>query len=216
LNKKLSCLPVLGLAALLMPAAHADLTSTLTTGAISGTPFGTVTVTSINADEVKVTLTLTAGDVFAVTGSGSPFGYDLDSAAAGATLVAGSLTAGFSLTGSNGFADGIGTFPETVSCSICGPGTSGKVSGPLTFELSDASGITSNDFVKDPAGYYFGADVGVPKGGGTFSTGPVGASTVKTTSAVPEPGSVFLFGTILGGLVLTLRKRLSASFRHAG
>lgn len=50
------------MAALLMPVAHAQLMSTLTTGAISGSPFGTVTVNDINPDEVQVTLTLTAGD----------------------------------------------------------------------------------------------------------------------------------------------------------
>jgi hypothetical protein len=204
---KVSYFTVLAVAALLMPVAHAQLISTLTTGAISGSPFGTVTVNDINTDEVKVTLTLTAGDVFAVTGAGSPFGYYLDAAAAGATLVSGSLTTGFSLTGSNTFANNIGTYPETVSCPACGSGTSGQVSGPLTFELFDAAGITFNDFIKNSNGYYFGADVGVPSGGGNFNTGPVAASST-TLVATPEPGSVLLLGIMLGGVgvVLTLKR----------
>lgn len=211
LTKKLSWLPLLGLSALLVPAAHADLTSSLTFGAISGTPYGTVTVVSINADTVEVILTLTAGDVFAVAGAGSPFGYNLDAAASGATLVPGSITSGFALAGSNSFANTEGTFAETVSCSTCGPGTSGKVSGPLAFELTDATGISSSDFIKNGAGYYFGADIGTPAGGGTFNTGPVAAPSITTTvSAVPEPSSILLFGSVLGGVIITLKKRLSA------
>ena len=197
--------------ATLVPSAHADLMSTLTVnGCSSGCgsgPYGTVSVTSVDNNTVQVTLTLSSLEIFAKSGAGSPFGYNLDKSA---TLVAGSLTTGFATAGSKGFAGGLGTFTSTLTCTGCGNGTSPpQISGPVSFQLFNATGLTSDDFVANAAGYFFGADVGVENASGTVvGTGVVGANSVTTTtSAVPEPGSVILFGTMLTGLVVSLSRR---------
>jgi hypothetical protein len=43
-------------------------------------PFGTVTLDQTDANDVKVTFALAGSDVFAITGSGSPFGFDVNEA----------------------------------------------------------------------------------------------------------------------------------------
>jgi hypothetical protein len=149
-------------------------------------------------------------EIFAKTGAGSPFGYNLNTAA---SLVAGSLTTGFATGGSNGFAGGLGNFTNTILCPACGNGTSTpQFSGPIQFRLTGA-GLTSANFVANANGFLFGADIGVKNAAGTvLGTGVVGANglTVTTSSTVPEPGSVFLLLTMLGGTVFAFKKRLSA------
>ena len=74
-KRRIGLLAVLGLLAI-VPAAHANLMSTLTVnGCSSGCgsgPFGTVAVTQIDSNTVKVVLTLAANEVFAVSGVSLP------------------------------------------------------------------------------------------------------------------------------------------------
>jgi hypothetical protein len=209
-RQRFKWLMLIGLA-VLAPAAHADLMSTLTVnGCSSGCgsgPFGTVSVTQVNSTTVQVSLMLAPLEVFAKTGAGSPFGYNLNTAA---SLVGGSLTSGFAAGGSNGFAGGLGNFTNTILCPACGNGTSTpQFSGPIQFQLTGA-GLTSANFVANANGFFFGADIGVKNAAGTvLGTGVVGADSVSF-SAVPEPGSVLLLFTVLGGTVLTFKKRMTA------
>src|SRR5690348_4637337 len=99
-------------------------------------PFGTVEVDQINASTLKVTLTLTPGEVFAVTGAGAgALGFSLDKTYT--VLASPALTTGFTLDmppGPYTFASGIGNFTSVVVCTSCGNGTSPpQFSGPLSF-----------------------------------------------------------------------------------
>ena len=191
-------------ASVAVPSARADLVSTLTVdgcsaGSCGAGPFGTVTVHDVDADTVLVTLNLAADEVIAITGAGSPFGFNLDKSASlvASTLSIGGVTTGPSLNGSNTFAGGLGTFAETIQCNVkadCGSGTSAMLGTPLTFELFNAGGLSTADFIANSSGFLFGADIGIVNSvGAVTATGVVGAP-------VPEPGSL----TSLTGLLLVL------------
>jgi hypothetical protein len=198
----LGCFLLMGLTS----AARADLTYTFDNGgSCCGTgPFGTVLLHVIDADTVKVTETLGAGEVFAVGGAGNSLSFNVDEAF---TYVPGTLTAGFT-TGTSGKASPFGTFGAFVECgpTVCGNGTSPpEFSGPVTFELTNATGLTPADFISNGSAF-FAADIGVPKAGGGFSTGNVAADKAP---AVPEPkGTVFLFTSGLAVALWMFKKRL--------
>src|SRR5689334_793906 len=83
------------------PWAHATLITLNQSQCCGSGPFGTVSVVQgANSNTVNVTVTLTAGEVFANTGAGDALGFDVNKAF---TLVPGSLTAGFNLGGADHF-----------------------------------------------------------------------------------------------------------------
>jgi hypothetical protein len=191
-------------ATLFAPAVRADLLSSL-----GG---GTVTVTSIDADDVKVKVTLASGDVFAITGAGDSqvFLFNVDESV---TLVAGSITSSFGPLGGpftlSGSGKG-GTYSNGIGCTspaACN-GTSDNLTGPLTFELNNPGGLTVNDFTKSTDGDYFAEDIGVPKTEGTgFNTGVTTSDTVTDPTPTPEPTSVVLLVSVLALTLISLRKR---------
>lgn len=189
---------------LFAPAVRADLMSSL-----GG---GTVTVTSIDADDVKVKVTLASGDVFAIGGDGDSqvFLFNVDESV---TVVAGSITSPFgplggpfTLSGSGKggtYSNGIGCMsPPAAHCN----GTSDNLTGPLTFELYNSGGLTVNDFTKSTGGDFFAEDIGVPDGNGGFNTG-VTTSDGVTITPTPEPTSIVLLAGVLAMTLFSLRKR---------
>ena len=193
----------------LAPAAHGSVFTLTVDGCSNNScgsgPFGSITVVQgINLNTVNITETLVAGEIFANSGAGDALGYTLDKTA---TLVAGSLTTGFTASGSDKFST-FGTFASTILCSGCGNGTSApQLSGPVSFSLFSATGLTPQDFIKNQNGFYFAADIGVPTGGGMFATGNVASAGAATA---PEPGTWL---TLLSGFGLCgagLRKRFFA------
>jgi hypothetical protein len=193
----------------LIPAAHAT-TFTFTCSSTSNCnagPFGTVSVVQgADANTVNVTETLAAGEVFANTGAGSALSYTLDKTA---TVVANSLSAGFTASGANN-ASPFGNFGYTIVCSSCGSGTSSpQYTGPVTFSLYSATGLTAADFIVSSKGYYFAADIGLPDGT-RFTTGNVASKTADPTTT-PEPGTWVM---LLSGFAFTglgLRKRFTGA-----
>jgi hypothetical protein len=182
-------------------------------GTCCGTgPFGSITLHSIDADTVMVTETLTSGDVFAVSGAGASLEFNVNEAF---SYVPGSLTTGFT-SGSNGTASSFGSFGFFVDCTsslVCGNGTSPpQFTGPLSFEIYSAAGLTAANFVSNTNGYFFASDIGVPKTGGGFSTGDVASNLGVSQSpppSTPEPSTMIML--TVGSLALLLvRKRLLA------
>ncbi len=195
-----------------------DLTSDLCSGGSCGAgPFGTVTVSSVSADEVAVTLTLAKGEIFANTGAGDSLLFDLSGnpgikisaiSPTNPTFTAIQTASGGSIKAGGG----AGTWQYAVDCTGCGNGTSSPTSaGPLSFDITDMSGITPGSFVVNDKNYYFAADIM----GTTGKTGVVAApalttttiSSGGTTSSVPEPATLAVLGMGLLALGQVRRRR---------
>jgi len=199
----------------LLPLAQADIIYTFDQGgSCCGTGiFATLSLHAVNANTVEVTETLSAGNVYAFTGTGRTLEFNIDKPF---TIVDGTLTAGFSLSG----ADSPSPFPNFTSSIICtapciyGNGTSApEFLGPLSFQVTNAGGLTPADFVSSTGGIFFTSDIGVPTTGGRFSTGNVAASIgIETRGApppdVPEPSTILLYASGMGAVVL-LRKQIA-------
>ena len=199
---------IFGLGAMLALLAVAPLvqgaTFTLDQDACTGTcgtpPFGTITLTdngSGNAAFVSVLLTLKAGENFAGTGAGEALEFNVNKA-----VTINVLTAGFSAGVGGATASSLGSFTNFVHCDSppC-QGGSGPT-GPLSFTVSSATGVTIANFFANSGGYFFAADIMGTNG----NTGNVGAKGPSST--VPEPISSALVGGGLLSLFL-LRRRAS-------
>lgn len=202
-----------------VPHARADVltyplsTCQISKGCGSGTSFGTVTVASLNSNEVSVTLTLASNDVFAFGGAGQPLLFNVanDPAIAVSNLTS-NLTNTFAFNNvPMTMADGTGKWDYYISCSSCGTGTSMSTTGPggtpvsLSFDVTLA-GITPGSFTQSTKGFLFASDIGIPNGSGGFMTGDVAATT-----PVPLPPSVILLGSALLAGVAILRRRPPAA-----
>ena len=196
-------LPAILGVALFAPAARADLMSSL-----GG---GTVTVSSIDANDVEVTVTLAPGDVWAITGAGNKefflFNVDESVSLVGAIKAPFRLDSGsFSAGGGGPYSNAIGCMPSPAKCT----GTSDNLTAPIIFELKSTSGLTlsATDFTMT-GGDFFAEDIGVPNASGGLSTGAVTSDTVTITST-PEPASIVLLVGVLALILIPLRKRLLA------
>jgi hypothetical protein len=184
-------------------------------------PFGTVTTidgtvaNGIGVGNVKVQLSLVP-NVFANTGAADSLEFSLTGSP---NLTTASFT-NLLFSGPGGVsstqftlvndpnvphAANVQGFDIGLNCVQCGNGTSPPIYDSLVFDLA---GFTSSSFVSaDTAGYFFLADIGIPKGGGQFSTGYTGSFGGNCTNCnggqqdVPEPASLVALGTALLGFV---------------
>jgi len=193
-----------------VPSAYATNFSLTVNGCSSGCgsgPFGNISVVQGgNINTVIVTETLAAGNIYVKTGAGSALGYLLDKA----TTVSG-LGLNFTAGNSNGFST-FGTFATTILCSACLQGASGSthISGPLSFSLFNATGLTPANFIRNSNNFFFASDIGVPNGQG-FDTGTVGTSVgTVTLTATPEPGTLAMLAGALGIAGVLRGKRFRA------
>ncbi len=195
----------LALAALAFPArastvAILDVISSSTIDSTSGANLGTVTLTQNGPDEVDVSVALAANTAFVSTGGPhNAFAFNLN--VSGASIAITNPTGNIFKVDGNGTNTPYGSFTNVIDCPGCGPGASNANPGPLTFAVTDLSGLSVANFVANSGGYYFSADVIGPSGG----TGDIAAND---PSATPLPEALPLFATGLCALgLLALRRK---------
>jgi hypothetical protein len=183
--------------------SHLNIISSSSIG--SGT-LGTVTLKQIGPNEVDVNVTLAANTKFVTTGSHHEFAFNLNVATAYAVTITSPTGGIFTVAGTNKTVAGTnktnapyGMFGYAINCPGCGPGSTHANPGPLTFKVTDVSGIKITNFVANSGGYYFSADV----------IGPNDGTGVIASNRIPEPASLALLsaGLVGFGLVNRLRKR---------
>ena len=190
---------------LTIPPARADL---LFVGSQAGECCFEVDLHQVSSTDVKVTVTLTSGATYFVdTGSGQHPGFafnlkgdpgvsisNLSSPWNSSDVHLGTVTTG---------GHGLGKFDYFIDNP--GPGSSAHNSGPLSFDVTLASGISLADFIANSDGYYFVADIADASG----DTGLSGISA-KPISDAPEPMSAcFLLGILGFGVMTSLRRKLA-------
>lgn len=187
-------------------------------------------------DRIAVDVALADGFLFANTGVGPAFAFNLGAGYADATigLSAGTATYFFAGTASAYNLTSYGSFADALQFkSGVGSGLSAGIGIPLAFSISKA-GISLDDFTTSTArsngapaklkssggqaggqagGYAFAIDLGYALTGKTGGVGQQGLQhdTRTPRTPVPEPASLALLGLDPGGLPVLGRKRHSAS-----
>ncbi|MFB3828562.1 MAG: PEP-CTERM sorting domain-containing protein [Bryobacteraceae bacterium] len=209
------CLLVLGAFAGPASATLYTLNDDNCTGGCGGGPFGTVEVTQNGANTVHVVVTLEPDVLgFAVGGNEKlAFWFNI---AGSPTIKIPNPPSGWALY-NDGVAgqrqiDGYGSFDYGLAAT--GHGASNPLPSPLIFDVQ-APGLTFGMFAdlstEPPNGYesaFFAAHIAVSNTSGQTVTGPVGAT--GPGSEVPEPATIFLFGSVLLGAGWGVRRRFDS------
>jgi hypothetical protein len=214
----LICVALVASLAWAEPAA-ASLVFTLDQSGVNGptgASFGTVKLDQIDANTVRVTVTLNAGENFAGTGAGKALTWDLLNHPQTVTVTG--LPAGFAYLAPSAANPGevygaspFGNFQYAVTCwsqDIAGGACLGGdgPTGPLVFDVHLSTGLSLTDFIGNSNGFVFAVDIFQQScNRGTGCTGVVGTNGNGTD--VPEPASLLLFGAGVSGLAAYRRRR---------
>jgi hypothetical protein len=176
----------------------------------SGNPapatWGTIKLTQSGAN-VDVSVQLSGYNVFAVTGAGQSFLWDLsgDPNISSNVLLTGASVGKFDFVTNYSKTSAGGAWDYGFQCSACGSGTSSPNLNSLTFEIK---GITLSEFIANSSGHDFSSDIGICNSDGKCSTGAAaGTFGAGQSQPVPEPASILLLGSGFAALKLVRRKR---------
>jgi hypothetical protein len=173
------------------------------TGTCGTGPFATITLTESGTGSsayVTVSEVLGTSERFAGTGAGDALEFNV-----AGNVTINLLTSNFGAVSGSDTASAFGTFYHAVTCLTCQGGKAGNPSGPLSFTVGSATGVTIASFLGNSGGYMFASDI-VGSNGNTGNVGsvytPNNNSGTNTGSVVstPEPGTVAL---LLGGLLVS-------------
>lgn len=188
------------------------------------TDVGIITLTQNGANSVDVSVDLKDGYGFVNTGGPhTPFAFNL--AGTGALGIHFTTPAGgdythngphhsivhetLSLNALGGSNSPFGDFGVAID-DTAGEGSGNGYFGDLLFTLSRIGGLSTDDFIANADGVFFSADLsdGHNTGAQAWSVGidPPGPSTTP----VPEPVTLSLFGTGLAGAFLSRRRKKQA------
>jgi len=208
---------LLGLAASsAQAAAEAFLLNVADPGSgISAGTWGKVTFTEASSTTIHVDVVLYGGAKFVDTGNydykpGDPhtaFVFNLKSTKPASEVQLQNITSGFGLDpylpdNQTPF----GSFSEGLACTGCGKGGSNPVSGPLSFDVFDATGLSLSDLFPTDKGFFVSADL---LAGG--KTGNVGGNRVVPAIPEPETYVMLMAGLGLMGFVARRRKQRATS-----
>jgi hypothetical protein len=189
-------------AGLMMPVAKADI---LFVGSQTGLDAFNVDAHQVDSQEVLLTVTLTEGaQYFVNTGSGQHPGFAFnisgDPNISVTNISAPWTLADVQTTSISTGGPSLGTFDYYIDNP--GNGASAHNDATLSFDVSVSTGTLSvSNFVANAAGYDFTADI-------MDASGNTGLSGIMATStAVPEPASFLLIGTLCIGLAMALKSQ---------
>jgi hypothetical protein len=177
-------------------------------------PYGTVKLTQVSSTEIDFKVTLSAEDYFVQTGQAGAFAFNIDIAHPTITVSSASVGAGFSNTVLGNSTtqaehmDNFGYFNYVIHGDSSHYGGSHPMGQLLTFSVTNAAGISFDDFDIDSTegkiGAYFAAEIlNDPGYCGTSSTGTVATGGIGLTQiATPEPATFLIAG--IGLLALGL------------
>lgn len=170
----------------------------------AGTIFGSIILTD-TAFGVDFVVSVKNGAAFNFNGNGlNTFNFSLDKTITAADIS--NLTAGYTF-GTGGHQDGFGDFLDDTDDSLHGTSTAN-----LVFTVK---GINFSDFIKSTGGtpdVFFTIDIQGPN----TKTGLIGLADTDAqinptaSDTTPLPAAAWLFGSVLGGGALVLRRRKKA------
>jgi hypothetical protein len=188
---------------------------------LPGSSYGMVTLTQ-GLDKVDVNVTLANGFLFANTGIGAQFAFNLTQPFVNAAITLDAATAANFVAGTPGRYNvtPYGIFSEALLFkSGTRNGMAANIGTPLNFSVAQ-TGISLDAFATSGArnngqrgGYSFAADVGYALTGKTGGVGGIDHETTEAPPApadsteLPEPLSLTLLGLGLGGIALARRRK---------